>query len=309
MRVFVTGSTGFVGTGVVKELHAAGHSVLGLTRSEKGAASLRKQGAEALLGTIEDVEILKHGASQVDAVIHTAFNHGTDFIAACAADKVAITTLGEALVASAEAEGKEKALVITSGTMLLQHGKLVDEDSPADLSNPIAAARGAGEALCHSFAKPGVLRTSVVRLPPTVHGPGNCGFVGFLARTALEKGAVAYVGEGTNRWCGVHRDDAVKVYVLAAEKAPSGSAFHAVAEESVSVKEIATEIGRLTNTPVVSLSADKAAEHFGWFQFGAGADNIASSKKTRESLGWNPTGKTVMEDIQFAVDFAKAGHA
>ncbi|KAI1813126.1 putative oxidoreductase [Poronia punctata] len=305
MRVFVTGSTGFIGTGVVKDLLAAGHSVLGLTRSDKGAQQLKDQGAEVLHGTLHDLETLKKGASQCDAVIHLAFIHDHDFVAACAVDKAAIQALGEALAASSDG-GKEKALVISSGTMLLPHGRLVKEDDTADLSNPIAAARGGSEPLALGFSKSGV-RASVVRLAPTVHGPGNCGFVGLLAKKAVETGVSAYVGDGQNRWPAGHRDDSATLYRLAAEKGASGSVFHAIAEEGVKLKDIATEIGKQLDIPVVSLTKEKAAEHFGWFEFAVSADNWASSEKTREILGWTPTGVSVLEDVPLAIKNAKRG--
>ncbi|KAI0391991.1 putative oxidoreductase [Xylariaceae sp. FL0594] len=319
MHVFVTGSTGFVGTGVIKELLAAGHTVTGLCRSEKSAEAIRSPNVTPLIGTLADTDVLRKAASEADAVIHLAFDLGVGFAKACEADQAAIRALGESLVSSAAAaaqeggKGKEKVLVITSGTALLKSGTLVDEDSEKDLSHPVAAARGACEDLAHSFAKPGVLRTCVVRLPPTVHGPGNCGFIGVLARTALQKGFSAYpttsspAGQESNRWCAVHRDDAAKVYVLALG-APSGSTFHAVAEEAVSVKDAATEIGRLLDVPVKALAtAEEVAGHFGWFHVVVVVDNVASSEKTRERLGWKPTGKTALEDVPLAIEFAKSG--
>ncbi|KAF5613723.1 alcohol dehydrogenase [Fusarium subglutinans] len=303
MRVFVTGSTGFVGSAVVKELLAAGHSVLGLARSDKGVEQLKSQGAEALFGTIEDLDVLKKGASESDAVIHLAFVHNfADFIGSCAIDRAAITAMGSALVAA----GGNRAMVITSGTMMLAQGKLGHEDDEPDMSHPIAAARGASEKVCLDFAKQGV-RASVVRLPPTTHGAGGVsGFMGPFVNFALEKGVSAYVGDGQNHWCAGHRDDAAKLYRLAIEKAEAGSVFHTVAEESVTVKDIATEVGKQLDIPVISIPSEKVTEHFGWFQFGALADNTASSAKTKEILGWNPTGPTVLEDIEAVVGFVKS---
>lgn len=302
MRVFVTGSTGFVGTAVVKELLSAGHQVLGLTRSSKGVEQLQSQGAEALHGTIEDLELLKKAASECDAVAHLAFVHNfTDFVGSCATDRAAITAMGSVLAAA----GGGRALVMTSGTMVLARGKLSDEDDAPDMSHPMSGARGASEAVCLDFAKQGV-RASVVRLPPTTHGVGYSGFMGTFVQTALEKGVSAYIGDGQNRWCAGHRDDAAKLYRLAVEKAKPGSVFHAVGEEGVPVKDIATAVGKQLNIPVVSIPPEKAEEHFGWFQFGAAADNIASSTKTREQLGWAPKGPTVIEDVPVIVDFMKS---
>ena len=303
MRIFVTGSTGFVGSSVVKELLSAGHKVLGLTRSDNGAEQLKKQGAEALYGIIEDLEVLKKGTSECEAVVHLAFVHDfADFAGSCATDRAAISAMGSVLAAASG----DRALVITSGTMLLPHGKLGDEDHATDKTNPMALARGASEPLCLDFAKHGV-RTSVVRLPPTTHGAGgSSGFMGPLVSIALEKGVSAYVGDGQNRWCAGHRDDAAKIYRLAVEKAPPRSIFHAVAEESLSLKDIATEIGKQLKIPVVSILPEKVEEHFEWFHFGPVADNTASSAKTRERLGWTPTGPTVFEDVPAVIDFMKS---
>ncbi|KAJ5083684.1 oxidoreductase [Penicillium angulare] len=278
MRVFVTGSTGFVGTAVVKELLSAGHQVLGLTRSDKGAEQLKAQGAEALHGTITDLEALKQAASQCDAVIHLAFVHNfADMAGSCAIDRAAITALGSALVDA----GGDRALVITSGTMMLYRSKLCDEDTSPDMANPLAATRGASEAVCLDFAKKGI-RASV--------------------------GVSAYI-EGQNRWCAGHRDDAARIYRLAIEKAEPGSVFHAVGEEGVLLKDIATAIGNKLEIPVVGLTPGKAEEHFGWFAFGPTADNIASSKKTQEKLGWTPTSPTVIEDVPEIIEFVKSSNA
>ncbi|KUJ17884.1 putative oxidoreductase [Mollisia scopiformis] len=305
MRVFVTGSTGFVGEAVVKELLSAGHTVLGLTRSDKGVEQLKSQGAEAVNGTIEDLEVLKKGASQCDAVIHLAFVHNfTDFVGSCATDRAAITAMGSVLAAA----GGDRALVITSGTMMLEKGKLGDEDDGPDMTNPMGAARGASEPVCLHFAKQGV-RASVVRLPPTTHGYGQSGFMGPFVSVALQKGVSAYVGDGQNRWCAGHRDDAAKLFRLAMEKAKPGSIFHAVGEESVMLKDIAAEVGKQLNIPVVSISTEKVEDHFGWFVFGAGADNPASSAKTKERLGWTPTGLTVIEDVPNIVKYMKSQEA
>ncbi|GFF61707.1 hypothetical protein CNMCM6936_006882 [Aspergillus lentulus] len=302
MRVFVTGSTGFIGSAVVKELLSAGHKVLGLTRSEAGIEQLEKQGAQALHGTIEDLELLKKAASECDAVIHLAFVHDfADYAGSCATDRTAITAMGSAL---AEAGGN-RALVITSGTMLLPRGKLGDEDDAPDMTNPMAAARGASEKVCLDFAKQGV-RASVVRLPPTTHGLGSSGFMGPFVTVALQKGVAAYLGDGENRWCAGHRDDAARLFRLAAEKGAPGSIFHAVGDEGVQMKEIAIAVGKELDIPVVSIPPEKAEEHFGWFWFGAVADNVASSAKTREGLGWIPEAATLMEDIPVIVGFMKS---
>ncbi|KAH8660237.1 putative oxidoreductase [Xylariales sp. PMI_506] len=313
MRVFITGSTGFVGTAVVKEFLSAGHEVLGLTRTDAGVEQLRSQGAEPLRGTLEDLKILREGASNCDAVIHLAFVHGSvDFAGACAIDRAAITTMGEVLAEAVAAGKGERALVITTGTMILGRsagsGKPGVESDGPDMNIPMAAARGASEPLCLSFVERGV-RAIIVRLPPTTHGPGSSGFTGHLARTALQKGVSGYIGDGQNRWSAGHRDDAARLYRLAAESAAPGSVFHAVAEEGVPVKDIATAVGRQLGVPVVSLGPEEAADQFGWFQAAVSANNVASSDQTRKQLVWEPTGPTVLEDVPIIVDFVKSQSA
>lgn len=302
MRIFVTGATGFVGYAVVKELLSAGHTVVGLARSDAGVQKLQSQGAESLHGTIEDLEVLRKGASESDGVIHLAFVHDfADFVGSCATDRAAINAMGAAL----EAAGGNRPLVVTSGTMMVPHGRVGVEDDTPDSTSPMTAARGASESVCLDFAKRGV-RASVVRLPPTTHGNGISGFTGLLASIALQKGFVGYVGEGQNRWCAGHRDDAAKVYRLAVEKGEPGSVFHAVAEEGVTIKEIATEVGKCLNLPVRSLSTDEGHEYFGWFAVPATSDNPASSEKTKKELDWVPTGPNLIKNMSTIVDFIKA---
>lgn len=302
MRVFVTGATGFVGTAVVRELLAHKHTVLGLVRSDKSAEKLRATGAEAISGTIEDLDILQKGASQCDAVIHLAFIADfTDFARCCAIDRAAITAMADALLEA----GGDKALVITSGTMMLKQGKLGDEDGKPDEENPIAALRGGGETLCLEYAKKG-LRTSAVRLPPTTHGPGVSGFMGPYTSVTMQKGAAMYVGEGQNHWAAGHRDDAAKVYRLAAEKGKPGSIFHASVEEGVKLKDIATAVGERLGVPIKSITEKEAEDQFGFMKFIPLADNLASSTKTRERLGWEPTSPSLLDDAPEIVDFMKA---
>lgn len=310
MRVFVTGSTGFVGTSVVEELITHGHTVLGLTRNAKGAAQLAGQGAESLIGTIEQLDLLRAAAAGCDAAIHLAFVHDfANFADCCAKDRAAITALGETLAAATKANGgsgsQPRALVTTSGTMMLTQGKLGDEDAAADVSNYLAMMRSPSEGVTVSFAAQGV-RASVVRLPPTTHGNGWSGFMGMLAQHALSKGAVGYVGDGQNVWSAGHAADAAVLYRLAMEKAAPGSIFHAVAEQGVPVKDIATKVGEELGLPVVSVPADKAEEHFEWFAFAIMGNNPVSSKKTRERLGWTPTAGGVLESVKPTVAAVKA---
>ncbi|KIH93236.1 oxidoreductase [Sporothrix brasiliensis 5110] len=314
MRVFVTGSTGFVGSSVVKEFLSTGHSVVGLTRSEKGVEQLKALGAEAVNGTIEDVALLEATAATVDAAVHLAFVHEfSKFAEACATDRAAITALGNGLVKAGG--GAQRSLVVTSGTMLLassKRGEVLTEASPFQTASPLAAARGPSEKVCLDFAKKenGGLRASVVRLPPVTHGPGGVsGFAGHLASVAIKTGKSVYVGDGQNRWSAGHRDDAAQLYRLAAEKAEPGSVFHASVEQGVLVKDIATAIGKQLGLPIESLEGDAVDAHFNWFAIPCRSDNVVSSQVTQETLGWKPTHVTLMEDLPAIVEFAKTAAA
>lgn len=288
MRVFVTGATGFVGSAVVQELLAAGHRVLGLARSDSGAEALAAAGAEVHRGSLEDLESLRQGAAAADGVIHTAFSHDfSKFAQNCEDEQRAIEALGSALA------GSDRPLIVTSGMALLAPGRLALESDrrPADHSFP-RDPEGAADRL----RELGV-RTSVIRLSPSVHGDGDHGFVPILINIARQKGEAAYVGEGSNHWPGVHRLDAAKLYRLALEKNAAGANYHAAAEEGVPFRDIAEVIGHRLGLPVVSKNAEEAEAYFGWFSRFAAIDCLASSVRTREELGWQPTHAGLIEDI------------
>ena len=292
MKIFVTGATGFIGSAVVPELIKAGHRVLGLTRSDAGAQSLIAAGAEAHRGSLEDLESLRVGAAMSDGVIHCAFNHDfSKFKENCEMDKQAIETLGSVLA------GSDRLLIVTSGTAgVAAPGKVATEDQvvPPDLPFPRVSERTA-------LSLQGV-SASVMRLPQ-VHDTIKQGLVTYMIAVVREKGVSAYVGEGRNRWAAAHVSDVARLYRLALEKHEAGAKYHAVGEEGVAMRDIAESIGRGLKVPVVSLSPEEAAAHFGWLAIFAGLDMPASSAQTQQRLGWQPTGPGLIADLEKMIYF------
>lgn len=290
MRVFLTGATGFIGSRIVPELIGAGHQVLGLTRSDAGAHWLEQAGAETHRGTLEDSDSLASGAARADAVIHAAFDHDfSRFVENCEKDRRAIEAMAGALA------GSDRPLIITSGIGMgsPKPGELATEDA-FDRNNP--NPRRLSELTGEDAAKRGV-SVAVVRLPQ-VHDTVKQGLISPAIEIARQKGLSAYVGDGANRWSAAHVADVARLYRLALDKHEAGRRWHAVAEEGVAVREIAEVIGAGLGVPVKSLSAEAAAEHFGWLGAFAGIDLPASSAVTRDRLGWEPKGPGIIEDLR-----------
>jgi nucleoside-diphosphate-sugar epimerase len=308
MRVFVTGASGWIGSAVVPELTGAGHRVTGLARSEASAAALTDAGAEVVRGTIDDLGTLRSAAAASDGVIHLAFMHDLAFSggfeAAAEADRRAVETFGDVLA------GSGRPLVIASGTLGLALGRVATE---RDGLGPAPAEVGRGPQLRRDTARLTVsladrgVRSAVLRLPPTVHGDGDHGFMATLVKVDTDKGVSGYIGDGSNRWPAVHRFDAAHLFRLAVENAPAGSTLHAIADEGVPIRAIAEVIGRHLGLPMAPVAPGDAAGHFGWLGAFLALDSPASSELTRELMGWQPTQPGLLDDLDKGHYFHQAG--
>lgn len=293
MHIFLTGASGWIGSAVTPELLAAGHTVLGLARSDTAADAVAATGAEVLRGDVQDLDVLRAGAEKSDGVVHLAFRHDIaftgDFEAAARSNEQAIEAIGEVLA------GSGRPFAIASGVAGVRPGAVATEDDRPE-PFPGAGQRVISERTALALAERGV-RSMSLRFAPTVHGAGDNGFVAMIVAAARTHGAAAYLGDGANRWAAVHRGDAARLVRLAVEGAPAGSVLHAIGEEGVRIRDLAEAIGRRLGVPVTSLSPERAEEHFGFLTGFIGMDMPASSTLTRQLLDWEPTGPTLLEDV------------
>jgi nucleoside-diphosphate-sugar epimerase len=292
MRIFVTGASGFIGSAVVRELVSAGHTAIGLARSDSAAKVVVAAGGEVHRGALDDLAGLARGAAAADGVIHTAFVHDfSDFLASCATDVRAIEALSSALA------GSGKPLIVSAGTMAVaRSGTATEDDAPSD-----AMPRKSEETALAATAR-GV-RAMSMRLAPSVHGDGDHGFVPTLVRVAREKGLAAYVGDGSSRWPAVHRLDAARLFRLALEKGTSGARYHAVADEGVPTREIAEVIARRLGVPAASKTAEEAASLYGFVGRFLAMDGPTSSQRTQQRLGWHPSQPGLIADLEHGTYF------
>lgn len=289
MKVFVTGGTGTIGSAVVAELLSHDHTVLALARSDAAAGALLAAGAQVLRGTLADLDVLRAGAAGSDGVISLAF--GRDYgsaeavAASIAEEAAAMTALGAVLV------GTGTPIVTVSGTPWIP-GRASTEADPLPLDGPVGG-RGRSVNALLALSEHGV-RASAVRMPRTVHADGDGGFAGMLTGIARQTGVSGYPGDGSQRWPAVHARDAAVLFRLALESAPAGSCWHAVADEGDAVRDIAAVIGRRLGLPVRSMPE----ESFGPFGPIFALDQPASSTYTRETLGWQPTHPSLLDDLE-----------
>ena len=290
MRVFLTGATGFIGSRILPELLGQGHEVVGMTRSDAGAKAIAAAGATPYLARLEDPAGIAAGAGEADAVIHTAFDHDfTKFVENCEKDKQVIAALGAAM------KGSGRPLIVTSGTAMGDAGDgqpateaIFDADNP----NPRTASEIAVEQLLYEGVNVRVMRL------PQVHDTVRQGLISPYVQISLQKGSVAYLGEGLNRWPAAHVLDVAALYALAFDKGAPGTRYHAAAEEGITIRQIAEALAVRLKLPAVSLSPEEMEDHFGWFALFAGLDMPASSAWTRAQLGWEPKGPNLITDLK-----------
>lgn len=292
MLVFITGAAGFIGRAVTKELLSNGHQVLGLARNDANASIITAAGGSVLHGSLEDIESLKTGAQQSDAVIHLAYIHDfTNLAKSNELDRAGIAAMAEVLA------GTGKPLLIASGTLGVVKGDVAKEDTADDMNHPMSDRARATE-LLFQLAKEQGFRGASIRFAPTVHGDEDKGLIPMMIGAAQKAGSVTYIGDGTQRWPAVNRFDAAVLCRLAVEKCTGGARYHAVAEQGVPMKDIMTLVGEKLSLPVESKTVEEAGASMGFFANIIALDNPTSSEKTQKELGWKPAGPGLLEDME-----------
>jgi nucleoside-diphosphate-sugar epimerase len=290
MHVFVTGGSGFIGRAVVAELIAAGHEVAGLARSEASAYVIADLGAAVHRGDLDDLDQIRQAAKAADGVVHLANKHDWAHPEVSnRAERAAVQTISDALA------GSDRPFVLAAGLALPGLGHPATERDPNPAVGP-DSPRGGAENLALTYADRGV-RVISARFAPTVHGEGDHGFISIVAQAARRRGASVYPGEGRNRWPAVHRTDAARLVRLGLENAPAGTILHVAAEEGVPVRQIAEALASRLDVPAKSAPAEQIADEIPFVGQFLASDIPATSKITRDLLGWQPTGPTLLEDI------------
>lgn len=300
MRIFMTGASGFIGSAVAAELHGAGHQVSGIARSKASADKLRALGVEPVEGSLDDTDGLKRGAAASDGVVHMGFIHDfSRFADSVRVDNEAVGAMCQALSGSTT----QRPFVLASGILSIAPGTIATEHTePA--RDAFISGRLKSADLALSYADKGV-RPHILRLPPTVHGQGDHGFVPYLIGVARDKKVSGYIGDGSNRWPAVHRLDAATLVRLVIENPKAPPILHPIHDEGIPTKQIAEVIGKQLGVPAQSVAPADAPAHFAWMAPLFGFDSPASSALTREALGWQPTHPGLIEDLEQGHYFGK----